>query len=155
MPAWHDPEEWRALLSGGACPICIQGKPTGVVAELESCYATVDEATKVRGYCCLVAKRHAVELHDLTAEEATGLMRDVQRVSRALQAITGAVKLNYEVHGNTIPHMHVHMIPRYRGDELETPGKTLGTLVGQPYKPTEFARFAEDLRGALLKEPSV
>ena len=46
-------------------------------------------------------------------------MRDLQRVSKIVQEITGAVKLNYEIHGNTIPHLHVHLFPRYKGDPFE------------------------------------
>ena len=46
-------------------------------------------------------------------------MRDLQRVSEVVQEITGAVKLIYEIHGNTIPHLHVHLFPRYKGDLFE------------------------------------
>lgn len=67
----------------------------------------------MRGYCCLVFRRHAVELHDLTADEGAAFMRDIQRVSRALKPLTGAVKLNYEVHGNSLPHLHMHFFPRH------------------------------------------
>src|SRR5262249_54143370 len=47
------------------------------------------------GYCCLFVKRHAVELHDLTEAEGAAYMRDIQKVSRALQTVTGAVKRNW------------------------------------------------------------
>jgi diadenosine tetraphosphate (Ap4A) HIT family hydrolase len=46
-------------------------------------------------------------------------MKDIQRVAKVLQVITGAVKLNYEIHGNTIPHLHLHLLPRYREDPFE------------------------------------
>jgi diadenosine tetraphosphate (Ap4A) HIT family hydrolase len=46
-------------------------------------------------------------------------MKDLQRVADAVQTITGAVTLNYEIHSNTIPHLHVHLFPRYRGDPFE------------------------------------
>jgi hypothetical protein len=46
---------------------------------------------------CLVSKIHAVELHDLTDAAGTAFMRDARRVSAALAASTGAVKLNYEI----------------------------------------------------------
>ena len=152
MPAWHDEPRWNGLLNGEACPICLQGKPWGIVAELESAYVTVDAATKVRGYCCLVLKRHAVEIHDLSEEEGAALMRDVRRVSRLVQGITGSVKINWQIHGNTIPHLHVHVVPRYRGDELEGAGKGLGNLMGEPYTDREFSQFAQELQDALSVE---
>ena len=79
----------------------------------------------MRGYVCLVSRIHVVELHDLPADGAAAFMRDMQRVSKAVAAVTGAVKLNYEIHGNSLPHLHMHFFPRYRGDAFE----------GQPIDP--------------------
>lgn len=91
-----------------------------MVAELEVSWLTMGDApAALPGTCALFFRRHAVELHDLSAEEGAAFMRDVQRVSRALMAATGAVKMNCEVHGNTIPHLHVHLYPRYPGDPFE------------------------------------
>jgi diadenosine tetraphosphate (Ap4A) HIT family hydrolase len=83
------------------------------------------EAAPVRGYVCLVSRTHAVDLHDLPAAEAAAFMRDAQLTSRVLGLVTGAVKLNYEIHGNSLPHLHMHFFPRYRGDRFE----------GQPINP--------------------
>jgi diadenosine tetraphosphate (Ap4A) HIT family hydrolase len=95
MSAWNDLERWAALCSGEACPICRQGEPLDVVAKLEAAWVTMQEAAPVRGYVCLVAQRHVVELHDFTDGEAAVFMREEWRVSRALAGATGAVKLNY------------------------------------------------------------
>jgi hypothetical protein len=65
-----------------------------------------------------VFRRHAVELHDLSESEGAAFMRDIQRLSAALHLVTGAAKLNYEVHGNTIRHLHMHFYPRHPGDGL-------------------------------------
>jgi diadenosine tetraphosphate (Ap4A) HIT family hydrolase len=119
MSSWNDPTRWRGLVDGTACPICQRGRALHVVAELESGWLTMPEDGAMPGYACLVARTHAVELHDLPDEEATQFMRDVRRVGRAVLAATGAVKLNYEIHGNTLPHLHMHFFPRYRGDAFE------------------------------------
>ena len=71
------------------------------------------------GYACLVSRIHAVELHDLTVTQSVAFIQDAHRVSSALSAVTGAVKLNYEIHGNTLPHLHMHFFPRYAGDLFE------------------------------------
>jgi diadenosine tetraphosphate (Ap4A) HIT family hydrolase len=118
MSAWRDAERWAALREPAGCPICRDG-PFDVVAELESSWVTMGERSPMRGYACLVHRRHAVELHDLTESEGAAFMRDAQRLSRAVSAATGAVKLNYEIHGNTIPHLHLHVFPRYAGDRFE------------------------------------
>jgi diadenosine tetraphosphate (Ap4A) HIT family hydrolase len=85
----------------------------------------MQQAAPVVGYVCLVSRTHAVELHDLPEEAALRFMRDARRVSAALTSATNAVKLNYEIHGNSLPHLHMHFFPRYRGDQFE----------GQPINP--------------------
>jgi len=66
-----------------------------------------------------------------------------------LQETTGAVKLNYEIHGNEIPHLHVHLFPRYRGDPFEG-GPIDSKLVGEsPYEQGEFADFVGKLQAGL------
>jgi diadenosine tetraphosphate (Ap4A) HIT family hydrolase len=148
MSKWNS-AEWAALCSGVACPICCRGKPDGIVLELAASYLTSSANAPIRGYCCAVLKRHAVELHELPDEEAVALMRDVRRVGRALQEITKAVKLNYEIHGNTIPHLHVHLYPRHRGDPFEGRSIDPGLIKASPYKGSEFDDFLAELRESL------
>ena len=153
MSRWNDAEGWRALVSGEACPICAsmreEGRPRGCIAELEATYLTTHRGMPVRGYCCLVLRRHAVELHDLGDAEAEALMRDMRRVSEALQSATGAVKINVEIHGNTIPHLHVHFFPRYPGDRFEGGPIDLRKADPTAYQPDEFPLLVEALRSAL------
>lgn len=118
MSKWNS-SEWTALCRGDTCPICRERKPQYIIRELTASYLTSSSHAPLRGYCCSVLKRHAVELYELETEEANGLIRDIQQVAQAVQEITGAVKLNYEIHGNTIPHQHVHFFPRYKGDPFE------------------------------------
>src|SRR5437660_4204525 len=93
MSKWSNPEEWARLCSGETCPICLDGGRRDIIAELETSWLTTNENSPLHGYCCLVFKRHAVELHDLTEEEGAAYMRDIQKVSRALKTVTGAVKI--------------------------------------------------------------
>jgi diadenosine tetraphosphate (Ap4A) HIT family hydrolase len=86
-----------------------------------------------------------VELHELSEAAAQAFMRDVRRVSRALVAATPSVKLNYEIHGNTVPHLHMHFFPRYPGDPFE--GKPIDPrAVVQPvYKLGQFSALRDQL----------
>jgi diadenosine tetraphosphate (Ap4A) HIT family hydrolase len=149
MSAWNDHDRWAALCSGRSCPICRQTEPLDLVATLEASWVTMQETAPVRGYTCLVSRTHAVELHDLPEETACVFMRDARRVSSALQAATGAVKLNYEIHGNSLPHLHLHFFPRYRGDRFE--GQPINPrLVVQPvYAPGEFPKVRDAFLRAL------
>jgi diadenosine tetraphosphate (Ap4A) HIT family hydrolase len=143
MTFWNDHDRWGALCSGAACPICQRPEPLDVVAKLEASWVTMQETAPVRGYACLVSQSHVVELHDLPEAVASVFMSDARRVSRALATATGAVKLNYEIHGNSIPHLHMHFFPRYRGDQFEGQPINPG-LVAQPvYAPGEFERIRD------------
>jgi diadenosine tetraphosphate (Ap4A) HIT family hydrolase len=148
MSRWNSPE-WAALCSGATCPICRLGAPEGVVCELSASYLTSSTNGPMRGCCCVVLRRHAVELHDLSRQEAADFMHDVQRVGRALLAVTEAVKLNYEIHGNSIPHLHMHLYPRHPGDPFEGRPIDPASIEASPYAAGEFERFIEALRAKI------
>ena len=149
MSLWNDPIGWADLCSGATCPICVRREPLDMVARLEASWVTMQEAAPIQGYVCLVSQSHAVELHDLADATATAFMRDARKVSKALATATGAVKLNYEIHGNSLPHLHMHFFPRYRGDQFE--GQPINPrLVKNPvYAPGEFQRIRDVFLAAL------
>ncbi|MGH7444228.1 MAG: HIT family protein [Longimicrobiales bacterium] len=149
MPSWHDPEQWQALRNGTACPVCMRGEPLDMVMRLDATWLTMKEAAPMRGYVCLVLQQHAVEFHDLDDAQAAAFMRDVRHVSRALAGLTGAVKLNYEVHGNVLPHLHMHILPRYIGDPYETRPIDLAWGDTTVYAPGEFVPLRQHLMEAL------
>ncbi|WP_235147924.1 MULTISPECIES: HIT family protein [Fischerella] len=98
MSKWVNPEEWQRLRSSEFCPVCQNSKPFGIVAELKASYLTSVEDAPMKGHCCLVLKRHVIEIHDLTTEEAAALIRDMQTTSKAVAEIMQPIKMNYEIH---------------------------------------------------------
>jgi diadenosine tetraphosphate (Ap4A) HIT family hydrolase len=149
MSTWRNPERWQAWLRGEDCPICrgIDSEPA--VAELELTRLMMPEDGPMRGYAWLPTRRHVTELHELTEPEGAALMRDLRRVSSAIAGATGAVKLNYEIHGNTVPHLHVHLFPRYVGDRFEG-GPIDPRTVEQPvYAAGEHEALTRRVREAL------
>jgi diadenosine tetraphosphate (Ap4A) HIT family hydrolase len=68
------------------------------------------------GWTVLVLNRHATELFELEAAERATLMDEVARVAHALAREFGAVKVNYALLGNQLPHVHWHVIPRAAHD---------------------------------------
>ena len=139
------------MIDGTACLVCRRGQPLNVVCELEAAWVTMNEQAPMRGYACLVSKRHVVELHDLTESEGATLMRDAQRLSRAVATVTSAIKLNYEVHGNTLPHLHVHVFPRYPGDPFEGGPINPRAITGPVYAAGEFVTWRQQLTNQLLE----
>ena len=150
MAEWTNRDRWSALCSGAGCPICQRGEPLDIVATLSVAWVTMHVAPPVRGYVCLVSKIHAVELHDLAEDTAAAFMQDARRVSKSLSYVTGAVKINYEIHGNSIPHLHMHFFPRYRGDQFEGAPINPKQAVQPVYLPGEFDQIRRDFLEALL-----
>lgn len=149
MAVWNDPARWSALTRGDDCPICRRGGPKDVIATLETTWVTAQDSAPMAGYACLVFRRHAVELHDLAPDEASAFMRDAQRLSRAVAHVTGAVKLNYEIHGNTLPHLHMHFFPRRRGDTFEDRAIDPRQVKSPVYARDEYRAFVDALTSAL------
>jgi diadenosine tetraphosphate (Ap4A) HIT family hydrolase len=149
MATWSDADRWQAMCSGSACPICARGEPLSAVVRLEASWLTMHEEAPTRGYACLVSSSHAVELHDLSEIQAGAFMRDARRVSAALAKATGAIKLNYEIHGNTLPHLHMHFYPRYVGDRFEGRPIDPKAILPAVYAPGEFAALRSVVAGAL------
>ncbi len=91
-------------------------KGMAMVGDLGITCAYLQKSASFRGYCVLVLKRHAVELDDLSTEERSALMEDITRVTSAVRQVCKPRKINYEILGNMVPHVHVHIIPRYEAD---------------------------------------
>jgi diadenosine tetraphosphate (Ap4A) HIT family hydrolase len=96
-----------------------------------------------------VLKPHAVELYDLCEEDAEAFVHDVRLASRVLQEVTGAIKINYEIHGNTIPHLHMHLWPRQVGDRFENAPIDWRMKDPAIYSESEFGAFIQAMREAI------
>ena len=132
------------------CAICRNERPQDVLLELAHVWVTAQVVAALPGYVCVVAKRHVNEQFELDALEGHGFWDALMRVARGVRDATGAAKINYEIHGNTIRHLHCHVFPRYPGDPFE----------GHPIDPraSTFARSPDDLarlRTAILAATGV
>jgi len=68
------------------------------------------------GFCRVILARHVKEMTDLAAEERTRLMDAVFATEATLRELLRPDKINLASLGNLAPHLHWHVIPRYRDD---------------------------------------
>ena len=101
------------------CPICRRGEPLDVLLDIGIAWVTAGPDAPLPDYVAVVAKHHVVEPFDLDPVEAHAFWDAAMAVARRLLGASGARKMNYEIHGNTIPHLHLHLYPRYPGDPFE------------------------------------
>jgi diadenosine tetraphosphate (Ap4A) HIT family hydrolase len=113
---WRDPATWARLVRPDDCPICKRRRPLDVLVEMRASWATGPAEAALPGYVCIVSKTPAVEPFELPERERGAFWDDVMRAARAVVSVTGAIKMNYAIYGNTIPHVHVHLFPRYPDD---------------------------------------
>ena len=116
-----EPDASAAPALGESCLICAAGTPQDVVAELPAAWVTAGREAAVPGYVCVVARRHVREPFELPEIERHAFWDAVDRVAEALASRLEPrpTKINYEIHGNTIPHLHAHIFPRTPGDRFE------------------------------------
>ncbi len=74
---------------------------------------------------------------DVQIGELSRFMKDVTIYAKALKEVTGCVKINYEIHGNTLPHLHMHLYPRYTDDPFS------GTPIDHNDKRVDIYREGE------------
>jgi len=111
-------------MSDPACVMCGKYGAGGprLIAELETSRAFLHEDQYFPGYVLLVLRRHATELYQLEAEERRSHLEEVSRVAEALARVFRPVKMNYELLGNQVPHIHWHLVPRLPTDpDLRAP----------------------------------
>ena len=88
---------------------------------------------RFRGYSVLAFDgRHATALDELTKDECMGFLDDLRRSSNAIRRALAPDHMNIELLGNAVPHLHWHIIPRYRSDPR------WGNVVWVDWPPDEF-----------------
>ena len=153
--AWAPLEEWDALVRGDGCPLCGAVASDAVaddyghtVADLRLSRLRLASNQSSPGYCVLICGRHVCEPHELTADERERFFADLCDAGRAIATVFGAFKMNYQLLGNLVPHLHAHITPRYHGDPV--PGGPISPDPrAAPPSPAWLAERAAALRAAL------
>jgi histidine triad (HIT) family protein len=106
------------------CLFCrmIQGEvATPVVYESEVAFAFLDSRPLFLGHCLVLPRRHIETLAVMPSELLGPFFAEVQLVARAVEAAMEAqgtfVAMNNRI-SQSVPHLHVHVVPRNRGDGL-------------------------------------
>ena len=71
-----------------------------------------------RGYSFVTLKWHTEELYQLTDKDRKNFLEDMSKIASGLAKAFSPDKMNYELLGNGMPHLHWHLIPRYKTDPL-------------------------------------
>lgn len=67
-----------------------------------------------RGRCVVAYRSHVNELFELPDAEVALFMQDVANAARAMKTTLGAAKINYGAYSDKLPHLHMHLVPKYQ-----------------------------------------
>jgi histidine triad (HIT) family protein len=131
------------------CSIVAGETAADVVLDEPDFLAFLDARPVFKGHCLLVPRQHLETLLDLPAELRDGFLEAAQRLSRAVVDGLGAqgsfVAMNNVV-SQSVPHLHLHVVPRTKGDGLR------GFFWPRTkYADGEASDYAERLRAALSR----
>lgn len=116
-----DNSRWEQFARGAGCPLDAPRPDSNehwdfvTTLSVSSLYLSKNQT--YRGHCQLIFDpRHVARVDQLTADEWHALSADLFKAQAAVMRTVGADHLNVESLGNVVPHVHWHIVPRYRGD---------------------------------------
>ena len=112
------------------CPFCRASK---IVVENEWAYADYDTYPVSPGHCLIITRRHVAEYFQATAEEKAAIWELVDEMKVIIDRDYNPDGYNVGVNvgkagGQSVPHIHIHMIPRYTGDMENPRGGVRGVI---------------------------
>ena len=135
--------------------MCAEGRPEETpwgarvfAGEVSDAY--LQRAAIQRGNTVVIWRgRHVAEPTELEAEEAAAYWLELLRVGSALERHLEPVKLNYDVLGNSLPHLHTHVVLRYADDPRPGWPFPFPEEAPPPIEEQAFQRYVEALRALL------
>ncbi|HKZ85432.1 MAG TPA: HIT family protein [Anaerolineae bacterium] len=138
------------------CPFCAPVVADITFMESDRFRAVVNVAPILPGHSLIIPKRHVESLLDLGDDEVAEMVKLSRPAIALLMRFYGSDGFDWtiqesEAAGQSVPHLHLHLIPRTRGD-LPDPGDWYARLIEVQGRPRlthhEMARQAYRLRDA-------
>ena len=145
-------------MRGEGCPMCAAGRPDETEFGIRVYRSDIVDAylqkadVGQRGYSIVIWRgRHVAEPTELSDTEAGDYWSAVLRVARAIEVHFTPAKLNLMMLGNSLPHLHTHVVPRYLDDrDPEHPPRFMNAGEKTPALPIDdVRRDAAKLRALL------
>lgn len=131
------------------CRIVAGDIPAEVVARDDHTVAFLDISPLADGHTVVIPRQHVPTIEAMAATDAAGLFRAVHRLAGPVRQAVGAAGSTIGINngaatGQTVPHVHVHIVPR-------TPGDGAGSVhtIFTPGTRRPIAEVAKDIREAL------
>ena len=115
------------------CPFCNPEADRELIVESATAYAIYDKYPVNNGHSLIIPKRHCADYFDLTFKEQSACVFMLNKVKEIVSAIYNPEGFNVGINvgekaGQTVNHVHIHLIPRYNGDVEEPRGGVRGVI---------------------------
>ncbi len=122
--------------------------PSACVWEDDDFRAILDISPAAKGHVLLLPKKHCANLFEIDADIAAKALLVASKIAKAMKKALNADGINLlqnngEAAGQTIFHLHIHLIPRYNEDGVSIPWEHLS------YADGEAEEYAAKIRAAL------
>ena len=130
------------------CKIICGEIPSETLYEDENFRVILDIAPSAKGHAIVISKRHCTDLFSSDSATMSNALFVIAKVADAIKKALACDGINIlqnngKAAGQSIFHLHFHILPRYNDDNLTIPGKTLS------YSDGEAAEIAEKIRQEL------
>ena len=127
---FENPSRWVWKLSNKECIFC---EMKDYILENELAYAIYDKYPVGKGHMLFIPKRHVKDFFDITKEEREAIFELIDEGKKLLDEKYSPDSYNVGINcgehaGQTIMHVHVHLIPRYIGDMKDPTGGVRGVI---------------------------
>lgn len=125
------------------CKIIAGEIPSTPVYEDDDFKAILDLNPAARGHVIIIPKKHAANIFELEEEEAAKIFPVAKKIATALKKTyncdgINVLQNNGEAAGQTVFHLHVHVIPRYYDDDVN--------IIWKPGETPDLKAVAEEIR---------
>jgi diadenosine tetraphosphate (Ap4A) HIT family hydrolase len=113
-----------------ACPFCsidYESQVEKIIAKNEHAVLMLDGFPVSKGHSLVLAKRHIVSFFETSQQEKIAMLELLDRAKSYIDMRFKPDAYNIGINdgpaaGQTVPHLHIHIIPRYKGDNLDPRG---------------------------------
>ncbi len=119
--------------ANAGCPFCNPNSERELLLESETVYAIFDKFPVINGHTLIIPKKHCVDYFELSFKEQSACWFMLNKTKEILikefnpDGFNVGININ-ESAGQTVPHVHIHLIPRFKGDVKEPRGGVRGVI---------------------------
>ena len=148
-----DTARWERRARGDGCPFDAPRPDSNeeweIVAPLSAATLYLSNNQTYRGHCLLILEKHATRPDQLSPAEWSAFSADLHRAVSAITCTVRPDHVNVASLGNLVPHLHWHIVPRYRTDPRWGAPIWSADMPDTRLTAAEQRELVKDLRAAL------